>query len=135
MASRVTAATAIGANVEEYWDTICTNHAIRESGKKTLGRVTFEFSEVLAARRRLAWSFKSTGIEISVRYSTAFADALMKASAMMVGCMPNKNQVRLIIKSHIVIYLLQASSLQHLVNYQPEQRQTLSHRQLQCLAP
>ena len=46
---------------------------------------TFEFRDVLAARRRLDLSFKSTGVEISVRYSTAFADALRKDSAMIVG--------------------------------------------------
>jgi len=48
-------------------------------------RVTLEFKEVLAARKRLALSFRSTGVEISVRYSTAFADALKKDSATMVG--------------------------------------------------
>lgn len=43
---------------------------------------------MLAARSRLGLSLRSTGVEISVRYSTAFTEALRKASAMMVGCMP-----------------------------------------------
>lgn len=47
-----------------------------------------EFREVLAARKRAALSFKSTGVEISVKYSTAFAEAFRKASEMVVGWMP-----------------------------------------------
>ena len=46
---------------------------------------TLEFELVLvvdAARRRLALSFKLMRVEISPRYSTAFAEALRKDSAM-----------------------------------------------------
>ena len=50
-----------------------------------MGRLTLELREVLAARSRLPRSFKSTGVEISSRYSTAFADAFKKDSATMVG--------------------------------------------------
>lgn len=50
--------------------------------------LTFELSEVVAARNRAALSSKLTGTEISVRYSTAFADAFKNDSAMMVGWMP-----------------------------------------------
>lgn len=67
---RVTAETAMGDSVEEYCDTI------------------FEFKDVVAARNRLVRSFNSTGVDISVRYSTAFSDAFVKASAMTVGCIP-----------------------------------------------
>ena len=45
-------------------------------------------SEVVAARRRAALSSKLTGTEISVRYSTAFAEAFKNASAIMVGWRP-----------------------------------------------
>lgn len=51
-------------------------------------RLTLELRDVLAARSKLGLSFKSTGVEISVKNSTDFADALRNASAMMVGCMP-----------------------------------------------
>ena len=47
--------------------------------------LTLEFKEVVAARRSADLSERSMGIEISVRYSTAFADAFKKASAIMVG--------------------------------------------------
>lgn len=47
-----------------------------------------EFKEVLAARNKLALSLRSTGVEISVRYSTALAEARMNDSAMIVGCIP-----------------------------------------------
>ena len=50
--------------------------------------ITLEFKEVLAARNKLPLSFKSTGVDISVRYSTAFAEARMNDSAMIVGCIP-----------------------------------------------
>jgi hypothetical protein len=49
---------------------------------------TLEFKEVLAARNRLPRSLKSTGVEISSRYSTAFAEALRNDSATMVGWIP-----------------------------------------------
>ena len=49
---------------------------------------TFELSEVVAARRRAALSSKLIGTEISVRYSTAFAEAFKNDSAMMVGWIP-----------------------------------------------
>lgn len=52
---------------------------------------TFEFKEVLAARKRLALSLRSTGVDISVRYPTAFVDAFMNDSATMVGWMPFSN--------------------------------------------
>jgi hypothetical protein len=58
-----------------------------EIRKEKVG-ITFELSEVLAARRRFALSFRSTGIDISVRYSTALTDALRNASAMVVGWIP-----------------------------------------------
>ena len=47
-----------------------------------------EFNEVVAARRSADLSERSIGVEISVRYSTAFADALKKDSAIIVGWMP-----------------------------------------------
>ena len=47
--------------------------------------LSFEFNDVLAARRRVALSERSMGVDISVRNSTAFTDALRKDSAMMVG--------------------------------------------------
>ena len=50
--------------------------------------LTLEFKEVVAARRSADLSDRSMGIEISVRYSTAFADAFKKDSAMIVGWMP-----------------------------------------------
>ena len=62
--------TAIGARVEEYWDTI------------------FEFKLVVAALKRLALSLRSIGVDISVKYSTAFADALRNEVAIRDGCMP-----------------------------------------------
>lgn len=46
---------------------------------------TLEFNDVLAARSRLGLSFKSTGIDTSVKYSTALTDALRKDSATIVG--------------------------------------------------
>lgn len=63
----VTAFTAIGANVLEYCDTI------------------FEFKLVVAARRREALSLRSTGVDISVRYSTALVAALRKEVAIKEG--------------------------------------------------
>ena len=58
------------------------NHQLMARG------LTFELSEVVAARTRAALSSKLTGTEISVRYSTAFAEAFKNDSAIMVGCMP-----------------------------------------------
>ena len=55
---------------------------------RMIGEVAFELSEVVAARSRAALSSKLTGTDISVRYSTAFAEALKNASAIIVGCMP-----------------------------------------------
>lgn len=43
---------------------------------------------MVAARSKLALSFRSMGVEISVKYSTAFVAAFVNDSAMMVGCMP-----------------------------------------------
>ena len=43
---------------------------------------------MLAARKRLALSLRSTGVDISVRYSTALEDALRNDSATIVGWMP-----------------------------------------------
>ncbi len=48
----------------------------------------FEFKDVLAALNRVVRSFRSIGVAISVRNSTAFVDALKKDSAMIVGWMP-----------------------------------------------
>ena len=50
--------------------------------------LTFELRDVVAARRREVLSERSIGVDISVRYSTAFAEALRKDSATIVGCMP-----------------------------------------------
>jgi hypothetical protein len=50
--------------------------------------VTFELSEVVAARSKAALSSKSIGTDISVRYSTAFAEALKNDSAITVGWIP-----------------------------------------------
>ena len=60
----------MGARVDEYCDTI------------------FEFRLVVAALNRLALSLRSTGVDISVKYSTAFADALINEVAIRDGCMP-----------------------------------------------
>lgn len=49
---------------------------------------TLELRDVLAARRRLGLSFKSTGVEMSVRYSVAFTEALRNDSATRVGWIP-----------------------------------------------
>jgi hypothetical protein len=49
---------------------------------------TLELREVEAARRRVSRSLRSTGVDISVRNSTALADARWKASAMVVGWIP-----------------------------------------------
>ena len=49
---------------------------------------TFEFNDVVAACSNAVFSFSAIGIDSSSKYSTALADALRKASAMMVGCMP-----------------------------------------------
>lgn len=48
----------------------------------------FEFRLVVAALSSEALSFRSTGVDISVRYSTAFCEALVKDSAMIVGWIP-----------------------------------------------
>lgn len=42
----------------------------------------------MAARRRLSRSERSTGVDMSCKYSTTLAAAREKASAMMVGWMP-----------------------------------------------
>jgi hypothetical protein len=49
---------------------------------------TFEFKLVVAALRKLFSSFRSTGIDISVRYSTDFFAALRNADAINEGCIP-----------------------------------------------
>jgi hypothetical protein len=49
---------------------------------------TLEFKLVLAARSRLSVSFRSTGIDSSVRYSTAFAAAFWNDCAIVVGWIP-----------------------------------------------
>lgn len=49
---------------------------------------TFELSDVVAALNNAELSLRSTGIDISVRYSTAFAAAFRKDSAITVGWMP-----------------------------------------------
>ena len=41
-----------------------------------------------AARSKFDLSLRSTGVDISVRYSTAFVAALVKDSAIIVGCIP-----------------------------------------------
>ncbi len=67
---RVTASTAMGARTDEYCETI------------------LELRLVLAARRSDSRSLSSTGVEMSVRNSTALVAAFWKDSAMMVGWMP-----------------------------------------------
>jgi hypothetical protein len=51
-------------------------------------KLTLELRDVVAARNNEVLSFKSIGRDISVKYSTALADALRKASAIIVGCIP-----------------------------------------------
>lgn len=85
---RETAATAMGASVEEYCETIWKISQISSDSSSAWKITTFEFKEVLAARKRLALSLRSTGVDISVRYPTAFVDAFMNDSATMVGWMP-----------------------------------------------
>ena len=75
----------MGARVEEYWDTIWDPIALVRNHRLGYKRLTFEFREVVAARRRAVLSSRLIGVESSVRYSTAFADALWKDSAMIVG--------------------------------------------------
>ena len=66
-----------------------SRHAISvDKGQPLLRARTFELSEVVAARSRAALSSKLTGTEISVRYSTAFAEAFKNDSAIMVGWIP-----------------------------------------------
>lgn len=62
--------------------------SVRTSNGQMALYFTFELSEVVAARRRAALSSRLIGTEISVRYSTAFAEAFKKASAIMVGWIP-----------------------------------------------
>ena len=50
--------------------------------------LTFELSEVVAARSKAALSSRLIGTEISVRYSTAFAEAFKNDSAITVGWIP-----------------------------------------------
>ena len=61
---------------------------VLQTSRREITGLALEFHDVLAARNKLARSFKSTGVDISVRYSTALTDALANASAMTVGCMP-----------------------------------------------
>jgi len=56
--------------------------------KKRNSQSTFEFRDVLAALMSVERSFRSIGVDISVRNSTAFSDALKKDSAMIVGWIP-----------------------------------------------
>ena len=66
-----------------------SRHTISVDKRQPLLRVrTFELSEVVAARSRAALSSKLTGTEISVRYSTAFAEAFKNDSAITVGWIP-----------------------------------------------
>lgn len=46
---------------------------------------TLELKLVLAALNKLSLSFKSTGVEISSKYSTTFLAALANDSAIKVG--------------------------------------------------
>ena len=87
MTRRRTAWTAIGARVEEYCETILGCYQ-RGKSQSPAQAPTFELSEVVAARRRAALSSKLIGTEISVRYSTAFAEAFKNDSATMVGWIP-----------------------------------------------
>jgi hypothetical protein len=61
-----------------------------------------EFSDVLAARRRDCLSLRLTGVEISVRYSTAFSDARINDSAIIVGWIPVFSLERVIVE---VVYV------------------------------
>jgi len=57
--------------------------------RKELGlKLTLELREVEAARMRVSRSLRSTGVDISVRYSTALEEARWKDSAMRVGWIP-----------------------------------------------
>jgi len=56
--------------------------------KKRNSQSTLEFRDVLAALMSVERSFRSIGVDISVRNSTAFSDALKKDSAMIVGWIP-----------------------------------------------
>jgi hypothetical protein len=80
---RVTAETAIGARMDEYWETICTTGQI--STENSENRRALEFKDVLAALISVVRSLRSIGVDISVRNSTAFAEAFKKDSAMIVG--------------------------------------------------
>jgi hypothetical protein len=71
----ITASTAIGANNDEYWETI------------------LELRDVEAARRSEALSVRVIFVAISERCSTPFAAAFWKASAMIVGWIPIKSQL------------------------------------------
>lgn len=83
MTRRVTAETAIGARMDEYWETICTTGQVR-MGRSEIRRA-LEFKDVLAALISVVRSLRSIGVDISVRNSTAFVEALKKDSAMIVG--------------------------------------------------
>lgn len=54
--------------------------------------LTLEFKLVLAARSKLSLSLRSTGIDNSVKYSTAFAAAFWNDWAMVVGWIPAQHQ-------------------------------------------
>jgi hypothetical protein len=54
--------------------------------------LTLEFKLVLAARSKLSLSLRSTGIDNSVKYSTAFAAAFWNDCAMVVGWIPAGTQ-------------------------------------------
>jgi hypothetical protein len=63
-------------------------HFVRWGRKKKDGRPALEFKDVLAALMSVVRSFKSIGVDISLRNSTAFVEALRKDSAMIVGWIP-----------------------------------------------
>lgn len=87
---RRTESTAMGERMEEYWETICAqgNHQLLLPLLLAMNGPTLELRLVLAALRRLSRSFRSTGVEISSRYSTTFFAARPNDSAIMVGWMP-----------------------------------------------
>lgn len=87
---RRTESTAMGERMEEYWETIWAREPrqLLLPCSRRKGKPTLELRLVLAALKRLSRSFRSTGVEISSKYSTTFFAARPNDSAMMVGWMP-----------------------------------------------
>lgn len=70
------ASTAIGARIEEYWET------------------TFEFNDVFALCKSESLSVKLIGYDIAVKYSIALRHAYIRPSETFVGWIPGRRKKR-----------------------------------------